>query len=271
MPKPASRIIFGLDPAARTAMALDMLRCVLPENASELFSVFIEDMDLLEHARSRLAREVSLSGAAGPLDSTALSRQMRAQSARARRELDSAAATLGIQHTFKFAPGNTLVELATQAGEADTLVVTMSETLGVRPAWKAALQKLLLARLRMLMFAREGWQRERNVAVVVDDPAGARLSMSVARKLCEASRSQLTLLVSRTRGEERAAEKSPAAASITRGEETVLDMPPGAIVSAVRHSRARAVIVPWHHAEEELALVETLLTETQSAVLLVGE
>jgi hypothetical protein len=267
----ASRIILGLDSRARTATALDVVRCILSENVTELLSVFVADVELLAHARSRLAREVLLSGAARRLDSEAVGRQMRALSSLAQRELDTGAARLGLQHSFRFARDETVIELAAEAHEADTLVVTLSEAFGIGPALRSALVKLVAARLRILMFAREAWQRERTVALIVDASTDRSPAPRVAQRLSEHSGSALVLIAAGDKAAARGARKRLVQEGIQFEDETFVDASNDAIVEAVRRSRARAVVMPWHHHEQEAALLERLLTETSATVALVGE
>lgn len=267
---PNSRIILGLDPSVRTSTALDVVRCIVPENVTELLSVFVTDVELLAHARSRLAREVLLSGTARRLDSEAVGRQMRALSSRARRELDAGAARLGLQHSFRFAYNETLNELATEAREADTLVITLSEASGVAPTLRSALEKLMVARLRILMFAREAWQRERTIALIVDTSESS-LTPRVAQQLSEHSGSALVLIATSTPGQARAMRMRLAEQGIEFEDDTFLAPSHDAIIEAVRRSRSRAVVMPWHHQEQEAALLERLLAETSATVALVGE
>ena len=124
--KRGARIVIALDAAAQHATALDIVRCMISETFPELLGLFVEDVRLLEHAHSRLAREVVLSGAERPLELGALSRQLRAQSEQVRRSFEAAAATLGLPHTFQVARGEFLAALANRAAEAEALVVSLA-------------------------------------------------------------------------------------------------------------------------------------------------
>jgi hypothetical protein len=266
-----SRIILGLDAGARTAIATDVVRCILPADVSELQSVFVADAGLLEHARSRLAREVLTSGITRKLDTEIVRRQMRVLSTLARHELDRAAARLGLQHSFRVAHDEVPGELVTRAHEADTLVVTLSGAFGLGPGLRATIDRLVVARLHILMFARETWEREHSIALLVDPDDDVGLAPRVAQQLAEQSGSALLLIARGTRDEAQAMRDALADTGMKLAEEALSAPSTDAVIDAARRSRARAVVMPWHHEPEEAALVERLLTETPATVALVGD
>jgi len=270
-PKQATRIILALDAAARTSIALDMVRCMTAGGIAELLGVFVEDMRLLEHARSRLAREVLLSGVERPLDAKTLSRQIRAQSQRVRGDFEAAARKLGLPHSFRFARGEGYAELVLHSTGTETLVITAATSGAARAAWQPTLDTLLSASLRRLLFAREGWQTGRTVLALVEDPSD--MALSVARRIAEQSQSPIALILfgaaaadpKALRGVIDDADTPKARASIAAVE---TEIGPATLVASVKRTSARLVIIPWKLAAGDPELIGALLNQTNSSVLL---
>jgi len=238
---------------------------------AELLGVFVEDMRLLEHARSRLAREVLLSGVERPLDAKTLSRQIRAQSQRVRGDFEAAARKLGLPHSFRFARGEGYAELVLHSTGTETLVITAATSGAARAAWQPTLDTLLSASLRRLLFAREGWQTGRTVLALVEDPSD--MALSVARRIAEQSQSPIALILfgaaaadpKALRGVIDDADTPKARASIAAVE---TEIGPATLVASVKRTSARLVIIPWKLAAGDPELIGALLNQTNSSVLL---
>jgi hypothetical protein len=252
-------------------MALDLVRCMTAGGIAELLGVFVEDMRLLEHARSRLAREVLLSGAERPLDAQTLSRQIRAQSQRVRGDFEAAASKLGLPHSFRFARGEGYAELALHSTGTETLVITAAASGTAHTALQPTLDTLLSASLHRLLFAREGWQTGRTVLALVEDPAD--IALSVARRIAEQSQSAISLILFGAAAADPKALRSvmddadtPKARASIAAVSAEID--PASLVATVKRTSARLVVIPWQLAADDPGLIGALLSKTNSAVLL---
>jgi hypothetical protein len=255
--------------------ALELLRYVVGETFRQLQGLFIEDAQMLEHARSRLAREVLLSGIDRPLEAAALRGQLRAQAARARQLVEASAAELGLPFSFRVAKGEPLEELRRAAAEADSLVVSLSsETEETCVRWRATVEQLGRSPIRTLLIVRRGWLTGNAILAVLEEPEDAARILAVAKRLGERSRSPLTMLVRGTGKKEsdplggmaQLGSKVTAAPSKIRIVET---LDPAALVSAARQERARLVVLPWRDRPNQAELFHQLMRKAGSAILLV--
>jgi nucleotide-binding universal stress UspA family protein len=279
-PKTVSKVVIALDPADPSDFALEIARHLLGDLPTELLGLFIEDTLLLQHAGSRLAREVVLSGRERPLDPAALERQIRAQSAQVRACFERAAARLGLPHAFQVRRGEIVPELARQAAEAEALIVGLGkEAFGPRAWGGAAIQQLAGAPLRLLLFAREGWLAGSGILAVIEDVARATAILENAALLASHSGSPLTLLLTgeaANEGERLVARLSAAVQARGRPElrGEVMTAPSfGAepILQAARSRNARLLVLPARRSPRDVELVVELLRKIRSAVMLVGD
>jgi hypothetical protein len=191
----ATRIVVALDPEVSSEIGLDIVR-YLQSGATELLGLFVEDARLLAHASSRFAREVVLSGSERPLERPALERQIRAQAEEQRQRFESAAARLGLRHSFHVARGERLAELMREATNAEALVVTLAARPAALRGWSVdALRELAHAPLRTVLFAREGWSTGSRIVTLLPHAEHDAPALQTAIRVARASRSPLTVLL----------------------------------------------------------------------------
>lgn len=268
-----TRIVVALDRV--DTPALDILRCLVSETFRQLHGLYVEDTRLLEHARSRLAREVLLSGAERPLEAEALRGQLRAQAELVRRHVQQWAIELGLPFSFQVTEGEPLKEMGRVAAEADSLVVSLNtESRESHVRWSAAIQELVRLPIRMLLFARRGWLTGKGVLAVVEEGPSAATVPALAGQLAQRSHSPLSFLVEVTDGDEQrrvedvesAAARDPDhPASIAVVEQLDDDT----IVAAAHEADARLVVLPWREELTRSDLFSRLLKNVGSAILLV--
>lgn len=264
-------IIVALDPAAPGSVGLDLLRDVAIGPDRELLGLFIEDTDLLAHARSRLATEVVLSGAARPLDFTKLQLQLNAQSLALRRIFEREAARLGMPHAFRILRGQLVSELAVAAANADMLVIELARlSAGAQSVWLRQLEQLCLADLPNVLYAREGWTIGSTVLAIIDDPADVETSGRAAASLARAGNASLTLLL----GEQSRAHQAQIEAELRRDtvvrierlRTTSLNARELAYIASA--GNARALVAPARLTRGDASLVRELLRLTRCSVMI---
>ncbi len=256
------------------AVAMDIVRCLFNESFRHLRGLFIEDPQLFEHARSRLAREVLISGIERRLEIGEIGRQLRAQAAEVRRQFESSAAMLGVPFSFEIARGEPLVEIARVVTGAELVVVSLShEAPEARTGWTATIQQLEHAQIQTLLLARKGWSTGDAIIAVLDDSELSSSIANLATRLAQRSRSALTMLgrrnakLAQTDPVEKRAK--PAELNPRSGRLELVDaLEPEVIVATALRERARLVIMPWRNAPNETATLARLLRQTGSAVLL---
>lgn len=267
--QPASRIVVALDPASGADFALEIAAFV-SGGATEIVGLFVEDVRLLEHARSPLAREIVLSGRDRSLDRESLERQIRARAAAVRTRFEDAAARLGMRHVFQVARGDVLAEVARGAAGADVLVVSLGAETG-RPAgwWGTPLEQLVREPMPALLFARESWPAS-GILVVLERPERALAALTTAARLATRSRAPLSILAAGAT----LAELDVAAILRTEGIEAPVLVPAGTIAAemiAQAARGARLVILPSRDTASDEALIGTLLAKVRAPLMLIRD
>jgi len=263
-----SRIVVALDPAGGEDFALEFAALVSGDTL-EVVGLFVEDIRLLEYARSPRAREVAFSGRERSLDRPTLEGQLRAQAAAARRRFEAAAAKLGLSSIFHVARGEVLAEVSREAAGAEVLVISFGAETQLRSGWGAPLEQLVRARLPALLFAREG-RPAGGILVVLESAHRALSALAAAVRLAKRSRTPLLLLATgdaladRDIGAVLAAERIDAPALMA-----VETISAAAVVRAARG--ARLVILPSRDTAADEALIGDLLVKLRAPLMLIRD
>ena len=193
-----ARILVALSAVGGERPSLDLYRYLLGDTPPELVGLFVEDLALLAHARSGLAREIMLSGLERRLELGGLERQLRARSAALRRLFETESARLGVRHGFEVARGDWDAVLGRAAEQADALVVEPPGARGALHVW-SRVELDPLAPLRTLLLTRGGWRPGGEVAVLIGLDANLAGSpgsaLAAALRLARRTRSPLTALL----------------------------------------------------------------------------
>ncbi len=260
-----SRVVVAVDRGNEQGFVLELARQIVPAAALEMLGLYVENARLLEHAKSRFAREIMLSGRERPLEAAALERQLRAEATRARAQFETAAARIGVAHEFLVARGNVATELLRHAAEAEGLIVSLAEdATGIGTGLAAALGELLAAPLPLLLIARPGWLLGESIAVVVDEHGAEQETLAVAARIARLSRSPLVALAAAGKPLESLSRSGP------RGTQTVIigELTTANVVAAARQWRARLIVLPASLVQPGLAA--DLVARLPSALLIVG-
>lgn len=263
----------ALDSDNVRAAALELARHLRSDTPYELLGLFVEDIHLLRHARSRLAREIMLSGRERPLERYALERQVRAQSVQIRQRFQAAASALGLTHSFIVARGELLAELIRQAGEADALVLSLTKnSLRLNELVRTGMQQLSEAPFPILLLAREGWLTGR--CILVADPTGDESVLRTAARLAKESKSSLKIVIGgETSTERKESVRETLRELEDRGVEdaeilsvATLDAP--TLVRIARQTQARLVVLR-SPPQTDARLIAELCNQLSSALMLV--
>jgi hypothetical protein len=267
--RPVSRVVVALDPAGGAEFALDIAAFV-SGGTFEIVGLFVEDIRLLEHARSPLAREIVLSGRDRSLNCESLERQIRARAAAVRTRFEDAAAKLGLRHVFQVARGDVLAEVARGAAGADVLVVSLGAETG-RPAswWGTPLEQLVREPFPALLFARERWPAG-GILVAIERPERALAALKIAARLAKRSRAPLSILAAGAA----LAELDIAAIVRTEGIEApvLVRAEPIAAETIARAARgSRLVLLPSRDTVSDEALIGALLAKVHAPLMLIRD
>jgi hypothetical protein len=177
------RITVALRGEAAEAQLLGWAARFARETASELAGVFLEDIDLLHLAELPLAIEICRSTSARrPVEATELARQLASQASAAEQVLARVAEEAGVAWSFSVARGAVTTLLVKAVAEADVTLVP-------------AARRVLWAYEDAAAQARR-WREERApVTVVFDRSAAAKRALEVGRRLAEAEKRPLSVIL----------------------------------------------------------------------------
>lgn len=118
------RIVVAMDSSLHAQAAAEAAVALASRFKAVLEGLFVEDVNLINLAEHPLSRLVSFpSGEASSLDPRNLKLHIRSERARAQRTLESMAARLHLQPSFRILRGRVETEIVTAASDADLLVV----------------------------------------------------------------------------------------------------------------------------------------------------
>jgi hypothetical protein len=273
---PFSKIVVAVDPTEPGKTALEILRHIANRRGSELLGLFIEDIEILAHAQSRLAREIILSGMERPLNLSDLERQLRAQSSEARRIFERVAAQLGVPHAFQVSRGEVIDELVRMSAGAQILLVGVgTESAVSRVWWSTRIYRLARARVPAVLYAREGWRTGSTVCVVLERSSDIRRAGEAAARLARASNSALTAVLlgeareNQARVQEELASMVGTDPRIRPFDNENLDF--AELCTRLYRENARALVMPARLVSSDPAVVGELLARTRCALMLVED
>lgn len=265
-------ILLALDPATPGHAGIELVRGI--GHGRSLLGLYVEDAELLEHARCRLATEIVRSGSARPLELATLERQLRAQSETMRRLLESEAGRLGLPLAFRSVRGQAVSELAAAAAGAEMLIVELPRAgSGDQSIWSRRLEQLWLAELPTAMYLREPWPVGAQVLAIVDTPADAEATARAAAGLARARDAAVTVLLgepARSRDTQirqalRGVAGTPRMQTVTRA-----GLEPPALAYLARTSRTAALVAPARLARTDPGWAREILRLTRCSIVLVN-
>jgi len=197
-----SRILVWLDPSARQEASLEVLPAL--GSAAEILGLFVEDTNLIEFSRLKIAREVSFEGTtARQMDQRGIERQFRIHGARMRNLFETAARKISASHSFHVVRGELRTELLGMSTNFDVMVLAHSRRhFGPRLTVRAQLSQLLAGGPRTLVFVQEQWRTGRSVVALFDGSPESRAALRAAAAIADSDRLEFSILLP-DMGEER--------------------------------------------------------------------
>jgi hypothetical protein len=269
-------VVIALDASEREDYAIELAGILAQTDAPELLGLFVENTRLLEHAGSRWAREILLTGSERALERGALERELRSQATSVRARFEAVSARLGLRHRFEVARGETCAEPIKRAASAEALVVSLAQAFGSGLSAGDFLRQLVAAPVPRVLLARQGWLTGRTITVLVNGvtPA-ADLALDAAARIAGQSGSPLIVLIPATDDDVRTAivqRVTQALQSRDIGETRLLQLSGAAmtgVAQAALACRARLLVMPSPADPEDSAALDTLLGRFPGALMLV--
>ena len=191
------RILVALDASQHSLAALEAASELASALKAELVGIFVEDVNLLRLAGLPFAREVEYpSGAARPLDSLIMERELRIQAAQVRQTLAGVASRRQIQWSFRVVRGQVATELLTAAQEADLLALGRASWAATRRVRLGATARVVVSQApHLVLLLQHGHAICQPVQVVYDASSGARRALATAAQLAGLTGGQLTVML----------------------------------------------------------------------------
>jgi nucleotide-binding universal stress UspA family protein len=190
------RILVALDSSRHSLAALEAAAELAAHTKAELFGLFVEDINLLRLARLPFAMQVNASsGAAEPVDSERMERELRGQAAQARRALAAAAERVHVPWSFRVARGEVAAEVIAAAEEVDLITLGKRGLASNGQRLGSTAHAALTSARRSLLLSQHGSPFRAPVLVVYDGSAGSRDAYHVALRLARAAGHRLVVLL----------------------------------------------------------------------------
>ena len=199
MSGPIERVVVTLDAASENRAAIDTAARLAARTGAALHGVFVEDEELLHLAALPFARQITIGTGAEKLSSDDIALQLRAEAARARRELTAAARSYRVDCTFEVIRGGNEVAIA-GASERD-LVVAGGLTRPIGRHFRVEARRWSSLRSAAapgpLLLARTAWTAAGSVVILLRDRGAASMRLfDAAAQIAAASGSVLAVLSS---------------------------------------------------------------------------
>jgi nucleotide-binding universal stress UspA family protein len=245
------RILVALDASPGSLAALGTATRLAELFHAELRGLYVEDVNLLRASELPFTREIGIhSGAQRRLDLGEIERQLREQAELARRALTDSARRARVRSSFRISRGAVISELITAASEMDLVIVGKS---GWSPIERRRLgstaRDLLTQATRPALVLERGSRLRHPLAVVCDGSALGQRALQVAATLARREGSQGRGVVARYR--------------------TLHEWTASRVAEILKEDSAGGLVVPATEAVLEDEELLTLLTETDTPVLLV--
>lgn len=196
-PAPAPRrILVAVDGSPELGRALEIAAHLAARLRSELYGVFVEDIELLQLARLPFARELAETSATlRGLDHFAMERALRAQGERLRRRIATAAEHGQVPWSFRVVRGEFVEALVAATPEADLLLIFSDQHAWRQRHTGGSTLSLVTARAtcNVCVLSREV-ALERPVVVAFDGSVAGTRALHFAARLSEGDEELVVLL-----------------------------------------------------------------------------
>lgn len=272
------RILVALDASPHSMAALKAATELAARLRADLLGLFVEDTALLDLAESPYARELLYPAASeAPLSRTRMESQLKALSERARRALAAIAEQSQVRWSFRVVRGKVTSEIMAAANDFDLLAMgKIGWSLGPRARMGSTARGAAASAIPVLLLPERAPTPEAGLLVCYDGSLASRLAVLAAAQLASPRTSRLTVLLAAP-DQERAAELQREVASLVQGKNIQMryrqvDREDGAnLLQRVREEKADILILSSRNLLRDAKTLESLLRETETALLLLGD
>lgn len=191
------RILVALDASAHSLAALEEAAALANRLQAELTGLFVEDINMARLAALPFARQISLpSGIGADIDNAMIELGLRAQAARAKAALESAAGRAGVRWSFRVARGRVAEEVIAAAGVSDLVILGWaSRPLSLKVRLGSTARTIAARAPRSVLILRHGASLTGPLAVAYDGSPGSEKALAAAARLAMNVSGELTVLL----------------------------------------------------------------------------
>ena len=274
---PIRKILVALDTFPHSMAALEAAAELAARLQAELQGLFVEDVELLRFADAPFAREIHSSGKHGPLSRASMESKLRAQSARAKKALAAAAEKSKVPWSFRSVRGHVAPEVLAAAREADLLAMGKSgASLGKRGRIGSTARQAAKCPIPVYLLPERGVPPGARLLVHYDASPAAKGRLRAAAQLARPGVTGLVVLLATT-DRDRALKMQDEVEALLEGmqlEVRYRQVDPKdeqSLLRVLKAERAGILVLSGKEFFEKFELLEELLREIQTALLLLGE
>jgi len=272
------RILVALDASPHSMAALKAAAELAARLQADLLGLFVEDTALLDLAESPYARELLYPAASqAPLSRTSMESELKALSERARRALAAAAEQWKVRWSFRTVRGKVTAEIMAAASEFDLLAMgKIGWSLGPQARMGSSARRAAASAIPVLLLPERALAQGARLLVRYDGSSASRLAVLAAARLASPETNSLTVLLAAP-DRERAAQLQLEVGALVEGKNIPIryrqiDLEDGeTLLRAVREEKAGVLVLGSRNLLRDPAVLEALLRETETALLLLGD
>jgi nucleotide-binding universal stress UspA family protein len=272
------RILVALDASPHSMAALKAAAELAARLQADLLGLFVEDIALLDLADSPYAREILYPAATeAPLNRSSMESKLKAQSEQARKALETLAEHSQVRWSFRIVRGEVTAEVLAAASEFDLLAMgKVGWSLRRQARMGSTAQGAATSAVPVLLLPGHALPAGARMLVRYDGSPTSKLAVLAAVQLAWPGETNLIVLLAAA-DRERAAELQDEVGALVEGKKIQIryrqvDLQDGAnLLRAVRDERADVLVLGSRDLLRDPEVLEALLRETETALLLLGD
>lgn len=272
------RILVALDASPHSMAALKAAAELAARLRADLLGLFVEDTALLDLAESPYAREILYPAATqAPLSRTSMESKLKALSERARKALATVAEESQVRWSFRIVRGEVTAEVMAAAADFDLLAMgKIGWSLGPQARMGSTAREAATSAIPVLLLPERALAPGARLLVRYDGSPAARLAVAAAAQLARPRTTGVTVLLAADTSE-RATELRDEVDAMMRGKSIQvryrqIDLQDGEnLLRAAQEEKPDVLILGSRDLLRDPATLETLLRETETALLLLGD
>jgi len=197
-------ILVALDTSRHSLAALEAAASLAKSLEAELQGIFVEDIKWFNLGQISLSYEISdLTGTIKRLDDEEIERQVRAQSARLQKLMDTIGKRGNLKYTFRSVRGGVEKELLTATESADLITIGRVGWSHKKLSELGRTAKIIIEETdKPVLILQHGWHIGNTTVVIYDGTESGERALIVAEQLAFKQNNKLMVILSTSKSEE---------------------------------------------------------------------